>query len=144
MNKKEKDQYIVRGVGNYQICVLKDNGNHSFIVPLNLIQEDKIISANKNKFLVLRHAVIEDKDFLNFVFNNNQDIYTNINCNHEVYILNDNENVYRAESKFKGKIKYISIENSLDSASEYKVVIELIESDLNCKSFGVYKLENSK
>jgi hypothetical protein len=130
MKKDEKDQYIIRGVGNYQICILKDSENHSFIVPLNLIQEDKIISSNKNKFLVLRHAVVEDKDFLNFVFNNNQDIFADINSNHEVYLLNEGEKAYRAESKFKGKIKYIRMENSLDTMSGYKIVIELNESKL--------------
>lgn len=130
MHKKGKDQYIIRGVGNYQICVLKNNGNHSFVVPLNLMQKDKIISSSKNKFLVLRHAVIEDKNFLNFVFNSNQDIYVDIYSNHEVQIFNNIDNVYRAESKFKGKIKYISIENSLDNTSRYKIIIELSESKL--------------
>lgn len=130
MNNKEKDQYITRGVGNYQICVLKDNEKYFFIIPLNFMQEDKIIYTNKNKFLVLRHAFIEDKEFLNFALNSNQEIYVDINSNHEIYKYKDYQNIYRAKSKFKGKIKYISIENSLDSASGYKIVIELIESDL--------------
>jgi hypothetical protein len=128
--KEEKDQYIIHGVGNYQICVLKDNGKYSFIAPLNYIQEDKIISSSKNKFLVLRHAIIEDKDFLNFAFNNHQDVYVDINANHDAYIVNDYENRYRADSKFKGKIRYISIENSMGVAIAYKIVIELSESHL--------------
>ena len=133
-NNKEKDQYIIRRVGNYQIGVLTDNEKYSFIIPLNFIQEDKIICTNKNKFLVLRHAFIEDKDFLNFAFNSNQEICVDINSNHEAYINEDNQNVYMAKSKFKGKIKYVSIENSLDSASGYKIIIELTESDLFYKT----------
>lgn len=135
-NMINKDQYTIRGVGNYQIGVLKDDEKYSFIVPLNLMQEDKIICTNKNKFLVLRHAFIEDKDFLNFIFNNNQEINVDINANHEIHTYKDYQNVYRAKSKFKGKIKYISIENSLGSASGYKIVIKLIETDL------FYSIEN--
>lgn len=136
MNNKEKDQYVTRGVGNYQICVLRDNENYSFIVPLNFMQEDKIIYTNKNKFLVLRHVFIEDKEFLNFIFNNNQEICVDVNSNHQVYKYEDYNNIYMAKSKFKGKIRYISVENNLESSSEYKIIIELSESDL------FYKIEN--
>ncbi|HHX66467.1 MAG TPA: hypothetical protein GX708_00220, partial [Gallicola sp.] len=64
--QKELEKYVIKGVGNYQLCAIKKNGSYSFIVPLNYIQEDKIIKSKNKQFLVLRHAIIKDVDFINF------------------------------------------------------------------------------
>ena len=127
---KERDKYVINGVGNYQLCVKKENGGHSFIIPLNYIQEDKIIKSKNKQFLVLRHAIIEDVDFINFAMNNRDKIIFDINANHK--ILYDNNN-YHGESKFKGNLIYMSLEHECQSVGIYKIVIELSEINLMCQ-----------
>jgi len=128
--QKELEKYVIKGVGNYQLCAIKKNGSYSFIVPLNYIQEDKIIKSKNKQFLVLRHAIIKDVDFINFAMNNRNEIIFDINANHK--ILYDNNN-YHGESKFKGNLIYMSLENECQSAGTYKIVIELSETNLMCQ-----------
>lgn len=128
--QKELEKYVIKGVGNYQLCVKKENGGHTFIVPLNYIQEDKIIKSKNKQFLVLRHALIEDIDFINFVMNIRNEIIFDINANHEM--LCDN-NICHGESKFVGSLVYIALEHEYRSAGTYKIVIELTESNLMYK-----------
>lgn len=126
---KEIDKYVIKGVGNYQLCVVKSNGNHSFVVPLNYIQEDKIIKSKSKQFLVLRHVVIEDIKFINYAINSTNEIVFNVYSNHELIKL-DNENIkYRGESNFKGKLVYMVLEQNMNSYATYKIVIELSKTN---------------
>jgi hypothetical protein len=127
--KQESEKYVVNGVGNYQLCVIKENGNHPFIVPLNYICEDKIIKAKDKQFLVLRHAIIEDLDFINFTMNNENKITFQIYANHRIQDVFDDKD-YFGKSTFKGFLVYMSLEHDCGGAGTYKIVIELSESNL--------------
>jgi len=129
---KERDKYVINGVGNYQLCVKKENGGHSFIIPLNYIQEDKIIKSKNKQFLVLRHAIIEDVDFINFAMNNRDEIIFDINANHRLQSIFDNKDCV-GESRFVGSLVYMVLEHECQSAGTYKIVIELSESNLMYK-----------
>jgi hypothetical protein len=122
--QKEYNQYVIKGVGNYQLCITKDNNNPSFVVPLNYIQEDRIIKSKSKQFLVLRHVIVEDIDFINFVANTTNDILFNIYSNHKLIKVSDDYTEYRGESNFKGKLVYMNIEQNIDSYSTYKIIIE--------------------
>lgn len=128
--QKELEKYVIKGVGNYQLCVKKENGGHSFIIPLNYIQEDKIIKLKNKQFLVLKHAFIEDIDFINFIMNSRDEIVLDINANHEM--LSDNSKCH-GESKFIGRLFCMTLEHECRSAGIYKIVIELSETNLMCQ-----------
>lgn len=127
--EEKQEKYVINGVGNYQLCVIKENGNHLFVVPLNCMCEDKIIKAKEKQFLVLRHAVIEDIDFINFTMNNQNKIAFEIYANHRIQCGFDNKD-YVGESKFKGCLVYMSLEHECRSAGTYKIIIELSETNL--------------
>ena len=128
--QKELEKYVINGVGNYQLCVKKENGGHSFIIPLNYIQEDKIIKLKNKQFLVLKHAFIEDIDFINFIMNSRDEIIFDINANHEM--LCDNSKCH-GESKFIGRLFCMTLEHECRSAGTYKIIIELSETNLMCQ-----------
>ena len=133
--KKERDKYVIKEVGNYQLCVRKANEvnvKHSFIVPLNYMNSDKIIKSRNKTFLVLRHAIIEDFDFLNFAMNTKEKILMDVNANHIVMNIEDGiEHI--GESKFVGELMYMSLEQVVHEINGYKIIIELNEIALFCK-----------
>lgn len=127
--QKELEKYVIKGVGNYQLCVVKENGNPPFVIPLNYMCEDKIIKTKEKQFLVLRHVFIEDIDFINYTMNNRNRITFEIFANHRIQNGFDNKD-YIGESKFKGYLVYMSLEHECRSVGTYKIVIELSESNI--------------
>jgi len=128
--------YIIDGVGNYQLIIIKE-GNYKIVLPLNKIIEDKIIKTDKKSFLVLRNAIIQDIEVLNKILNTKDELKVLIYSNHIVFNLNHTVK-YIGSSNYKGFIKNIRLENEFQSCGEYKIIIELTEYNL------FFKLEECK
>ena len=129
---KERDKYVIEEVGNYQLCVIKENKyhiKHTFIVPLNYINSDKIIKLRNKTFLVLRHAIIEDFDFLNFVMNTKEKILLDVNANHIIMNIEEGIECF-GKSKFVGELIHMSLEQSTGEVGDYKIIVELNDIDL--------------
>ena len=130
----EDKEYSIMGVGNYQLCFSKH-----CIIPLNRMQEDKIILAKTKKFLVLRHATF-DFEYLTRIFRMHGDKIERINMSHEGMMLADNNKKVISSIIKNAKLRYVAQEGECAEFAGLKIVIEFdhIEFADRVKNHGGY------
>jgi len=119
---RQEMDFVGVGVGNYQICF-----DENFVVPLNAMQEDKIIYTDKKNYIVLRHAFVDLSMFAKLSKMHDNKIKL-VNCNH-IDMLEDGEFGLISSSFTSCNLKYVSWENDCESFSSCKIVIEFDNMD---------------
>jgi hypothetical protein len=118
----EIEGYFIKDVGNYQLCT-KDTLN-PFVAPMNAIQKDILIKSKTKTFLVLRHAILVDLDFINFVMNSKNKIDFNIVCNHIARHINEQEE-FTLERVIDATLVNMRISCESIHINEYDLVFEV-------------------
>ena len=138
MDKSKPREYIVREVGNYQLCMTYRIDGNKFIVPLNCMQEDSVVKSKSKKFLILKHAVITDLDFINFAMNTKSIINFVIFSNHEACDVNTGDD-FRLEAKMNADLINMRLSNQIGRSSYYSLVFEI--NEINMKDEKIIKQE---
>jgi hypothetical protein len=125
MKNISKD-YVIIDVGNYQLCGI--GVAKGFIVPLNAIMKDILVKSKIKTFLILKHALLVDLDFINFIMNRNNVIDFNINCNHIIHDITTGEESI-LERTMKATLINMRISCELSCCNKYDLVFEIHSID---------------
>jgi len=123
---KEDSKYVIEGVGNYQLCFKGDEDTFKLIVPLNYVQEDKIIKGKNKSWLVIRHATV-DMNLIPLMMELPYNAKLLINGNHKIMDC-DEDKAYILETQYQDCVmSYMVLENKSDSFGSYKLIFKLTE-----------------